>query len=89
MVPFLLKQSAAAMALKPCPPAGILGFAAVLGGFAIAIAFAVMHVVAMHFVAGCDSFSRCTFWRVSSECGGGECKRACGESERSSVLDVR
>ena len=48
--------------------AGILAFAAVLGGFAIAVALAVMHVVAMHLVACTDGFAGSTFRRVSGEC---------------------
>ena len=37
--------------------AGVLAFAAVRGGFAVAVALAGMHVVAMHFVAGSNGFA--------------------------------
>jgi len=41
-------------ALETMATTGILAFAAMFRGFAIAVAFAAMHTVAMHLVAGAD-----------------------------------
>jgi hypothetical protein len=61
--------------------AGILAFASVFSGFAVAVAFAFVDVVAMHFVVGRNGFAHGAFGGIGSTSGRGQCHGTSGEQE--------
>jgi hypothetical protein len=76
-----LEAFAGCLGFEAMALAGVLAFTGMFGGLAIAVALAVVHVVAMHFVIGGNGLAAGAFGGIGSKRGSRQGQQGSGQSK--------